>query len=139
MRNHIIILGGDGFCGWPTSLALSKAGYDITIIDNLSRRKIDIDLECDSLTPIKPISTRLEVWESNTGNTINFINLDVAQQYNKLLGIIKNIKPKAVVHFAEQRSAPFSMKSSYHKRYTVDNNTSATTHNIITQFIIYIA
>lgn len=130
MNEHIIVLGGDGFCGWPTSLGLSKVGYDITVIDNLSRRKIDIDLECDSLTPIKPISKRLEVWKSNTGSTINFFNLDVARQYNKLLTIIRNIKPIAIVHFAEQRSAPFSMKSSYYKRYTVDNNTNAT-NNIL--------
>jgi UDP-sulfoquinovose synthase len=126
MSEHIIILGGDGFCGWPTSLGLSKAGYDITIVDNLSRRKIDIELECESLTPITPISKRIETWKSITGKEIQFINLDVSQQYNKLYNLIKEIKPKAIVHFAEQRAAPYSMKSPFHKRYTVDNNTSAT-------------
>lgn len=126
MSEHIIILGGDGFCGWPTSLGLSKAGYDVTIVDNLSRRKIDIELECESLTPIRPISRRIEAWKSVTGKEIQFINLDVSEQYNKLYNLIKEVRPRAIVHFAEQRAAPYSMKSPFHKRYTVDNNTSAT-------------
>lgn len=130
MADHIIILGGDGFCGWPTSLGLSNDGYDVTIVDNLSRRKIDIELECESLTPIKHISTRLDVWRRVAGRNINFINLDVAKQYHKLCSLIKELKPKAIVHFAEQRAAPYSMKSSFHKRYTVENNISAT-HNTL--------
>lgn len=130
MAESIIVLGGDGFCGWPTSLGLSKAGYDITIVDNFSRRKIDVELECESLTPIRPMSTRLEAWRANTNRNIEFVNLDVSKQFHKLCNLIKEIKPKAIVHFAEQRAAPFSMKSSYHKRYTVDNNISST-HNVL--------
>ena len=126
----ILVLGGDGFCGWPTSLGLSQAGYDVVIVDNLSRRKIDIELECESLTPISPISKRLETWKQLTGKEIGYINLDVSEQYNKLLNLIKEEKPGAVIHFAEQRAAPYSMKSPFHKRYTVDNNISAT-HNLL--------
>lgn len=126
MNKKIIVLGGDGFCGWPTSLGLSAAGYDITIVDNLSRRKIDVELECESLTPIKPIGKRLTTWKSLAGSEIKYFNLDVSLQYNKLLNLIKQIKPLAIVHFAEQRSAPYSMKSSFHKRYTVNNNSNAT-------------
>jgi len=126
----VLVLGGDGFCGWPTSLGLSNSGYDITIVDNLSRRKIDIELECESLTPIQPISTRLRVWKEISGKEIRFINLDVARQYHKLYTLIKEFKPEAIVHFAEQRAAPYSMKSPYHKRYTVDNNINAT-HNVL--------
>ena len=51
-KKKVIVLGGDGFCGWPTSLYLSDQGHDVVIVDNLSRRKIDLDLGCDSLTPI---------------------------------------------------------------------------------------
>jgi UDP-sulfoquinovose synthase len=130
MAEHIVILGGDGFCGWPTTLGLSKAGYDITVVDNLSRRKIDVELECESLTPISPISRRIEAWKAITGKEIRFVNLDVSRQYNKLLALIKGLQPRAIVHFAEQRAAPYSMKSSYHKRYTVDNNLNAT-HNTL--------
>lgn len=126
VKEKIIILGGDGFCGWPTSLYLSKQGYDVTIVDNLSRRNIDNELEAYSLTPIQPIGTRLRVWKELTGHEIRFVHIDVAKNYHRLLTLLKEVKPRAVVHFAEQRAAPYSMKSSYHKRYTVDNNINAT-------------
>lgn len=122
----ILILGGDGFCGWPTSLHLSKKGHEITIVDNLSRRKIDVELEVDSLTPISFIGERLNTWKKITGNEIKFHNIDVAKNYKKLLTLINETKPKTIIHFAEQRAAPYSMKGSYGKRYTVNNNLNAT-------------
>ena len=64
---RVLVLGGDGFCGWPTSLYLSDRGHDVTIIDNLSRRKIDVELEVESLTPIRPIGERIRVWEEVSG------------------------------------------------------------------------
>jgi UDP-sulfoquinovose synthase len=64
---RIIVLGGDGFCGWPTSLYLSQAGYEVVIVDNLSRRKIDDELGCQSLTPIQPMAARLAAWQELTG------------------------------------------------------------------------
>ncbi len=129
-NNTILVLGGDGFCGWATSLYLSNHGYDVTIIDNLSRRNIDNELEAYSLTPIQPMNTRLKTWKEITGREIRFINIDVAQNYFRLLKILEEIKPKAVIHFAEQRAAPYSMKSTQHKRYTINNNINAT-HNIL--------
>jgi UDP-sulfoquinovose synthase len=134
MNKTIIVLGGDGFCGWPTSLGLSKAGYGVIIVDNLSRRKIDVELECESLTPIRPINTRLERWKEITGKTIEFVRVDVAEHYHRVLSLLRETKPLAVVHFAEQRAAPYSMKSSFHKRYTVDNNINAT-HNILAAIV----
>lgn len=128
MKGPIIVFGGDGFCGWPTSLHLSRHGYDVIIVDNLVRRKTDIELECNSLTPIRPMHNRLEAWKSVTGNTIGFEYIDIAQHYHRVLSLLKEVKPQAVVHFAEQRAAPYSMKSSYHKRYTVDNNITTATH-----------
>lgn len=125
----IIVFGGDGFCGWPTALYLSSLGHDITIVDNLSRRKIDIQLEVESLTPIQPMSIRLNTWKEITGKEIKFLNIDIALQYDRLLELINFVKPDAVIHFAEQRSAPYSMKSPDEKIYTVDNNIR-TTHNI---------
>src|SRR3954471_5243930 len=121
-----LVLGGDGFCGWPTSLHLSAPGYEVAIVDNLSRRKIDIELECESLTPISPMGKRLGVWEDLTDNRIDFHNINVAENYRQLLDLLIEWQPDAVIHFAEQRAAPYSMKSSYHKRYTVDNNLNAT-------------
>ena len=122
----VIVLGGDGFCGWPTALHLSNAGHEVAIVDNLSRRNIDNELEIGSLTPISSMSNRLATWKEVTGKTIDFHNLDIAQEYDKLLHLICDYAPDVVVHFAEQRAAPYSMKSPKHKRYTVDNNLNGT-------------
>ena len=122
----VIVLGGDGFCGWPTALHLSRNGHDVVIVDNMSRRKIDIELEVDSLTPIRPIGERLRVWKELTGKHIPFYNFTLGEHYDRLLNLIEDEEPDAIVHFAEQRAAPYSMKSSSHKRYTVNNNLNAT-------------
>lgn len=122
----IAILGGDGFCGWPASLHLSDAGHEITIVDNLSRRAIDKELGAESLTPIRSTEERIEAWKEVSGKEIAFKNFNVAEDYDELLDFLKTWQPEAVVHFAEQRAAPYSMKNSRNKRYTVDNNTNAT-------------
>lgn len=122
----VLILGGDGFCGWPTVLHLSNLGYECRIVDNLSRRNIDNELEVSSLTPIQPMGARLAAWKELSGKDIIFHNFNVAEQYHRLLTLLEEYQPDAVVHFAEQRAAPYSMKSSWHKRYTVNNNLNAT-------------
>lgn len=130
----ILVLGGDGFCGWPTALHLSKQGHDVSIIDNLSRRNIDNELEAGSLTPIQPMGMRLRVWKDVSGREIEFEVFDVAENYHRLLTKIETLKPEAIVHFAEQRAAPYSMKSSWHKRYTVNNNLNAT-NNVLAAIV----
>ncbi|WP_164661615.1 NAD-dependent epimerase/dehydratase family protein [Tropicibacter sp. Alg240-R139] len=122
----VLILGGDGFCGWPTALHLSNNGHDVIVVDNLSRREIDIELEVESLTPIRPLGERLATWKELTGKTIKHERFTVGEHYHRLLALLKKEEPDAIVHFAEQRAAPYSMKSSYHKRYTVSNNLNAT-------------
>jgi UDP-sulfoquinovose synthase len=126
----VMVLGGDGFCGWPTSLYLSNLGHEVTIVDNLSRRKIDVELEVDSLTPISPISTRLAVWREVTGRRIRYDNLTLGQDYQEFVELLRDVEPDAIVHFAEQRAAPYSMKSAREKRYTVRNNLNAT-HDVL--------
>ena len=126
----VLVIGGDGFCGWPTALHLSDIGNDVVVIDNLSRREIDLELEVDSLTPIRPMGERIRVWKEHTGKDISFVNLDVALEYQRLLDLIKDEQPDAVVHFGEQRAAPYSMRSPAAKRYTVDNNVRGT-HNLL--------
>jgi len=81
----VIVLGGDGFVGWPTSLYLSSKGHEVIIVDNLSRRNIDNELECESLTPIQPIGVRIQAWKEKTGNAIRFVLLDVAKDYERLV------------------------------------------------------
>lgn len=122
----VIVLGGDGFCGWPTALHLSKLGHEVAIVDNMSRRHIDIELEVDSLTPIRPLGERIAAWKQITGHDIASHTFTVGVHYHRLLTLIGEFEADAVIHFAEQRAAPYSMKSSSHKRYTVNNNLNAT-------------
>jgi UDP-sulfoquinovose synthase len=124
----VLILGGDGFCGWPTALHLSARGWDVVIVDNLSRRNIDNELEVQSLTPIRTMGERIAAWKELTGRTIGFVNMTVGKEFDRLVALIAAEKPDSVVHFAEQRAAPYSMKSARHKLYTVDNNINATHH-----------
>ena len=130
MNKKIMVFGGDGFCGWPTSLHLSNEGYDVCIVDNLSRRNIDNELFCDSLTPIKNINTRIDAWKELTGKQIDFHNISIDKEYDRVISLIKKYKPSTIVHFAEQRAAPYSMKSFGHRRYTVNNNLNVT-HNVL--------
>lgn len=126
----IAILGGDGFCGWPASLFLSDQGHEVAIVDNLSRRAIDAELGAESLTPIASIEERLAAWKKVSGKDISFANIDIAQDYAGFVKFLRSFTPDAVVHFAEQRAAPYSMKNPTTKRYTVDNNINAT-HNLL--------
>jgi UDP-sulfoquinovose synthase len=130
----VIVLGGDGFCGWPCAVNLAEQNHDVIIVDNLSRRKIDIDLEVESLTPISSISERLSAWEEIGGKPMRFLNMDISKQYQKLLNLLIEEKPDSIIHFAEQRAAPYSMKSSFTKRYTVDNNVNGT-HNLLAAIV----
>lgn len=130
IKKKIVVIGGDGFCGWPTALHLSKLGHQITIVDNLSRRWIDKKMGADSLTPIASVEDRLAAWKEHTGLTIDFESIDVARESDRLTALLGSIKPDTVIHFGEQRAAPYSMKGIEEKRYTVDNNISAT-HNLL--------
>ena len=130
----VFVLGGDGFCGWPCAVNLADQGHDVLIVDNLSRRKIDVDLAVDSLTPIATMPDRLRAWEQVGGKPMRFVAMDIAHEYQRLLDLLLEERPDAVVHFAEQRAAPYSMKSSATKRYTVDNNVNGT-HNLLAAIV----
>ena len=123
---RVLILGGDGFCGWPTALHLSARGHEVEIVDNGSRRRIDAELGAGSLTPIAELETRIAAWREVSGRTIRAHAITVGKDYEALVGLLDTFRPDAVVHFAEQRAAPYSMKSARHKRYTIDNNLNAT-------------
>lgn len=130
----IAVLGGDGFVGWPTSLHLSAAGHEVHILDNLSRRWIDTELGVQSLTPMDSIQERTRVWHVETGRRIHFHLIDLAKDYELLKGWLAKHRPDAIIHFAEQRAAPYSMKSDRHKNYTVNNNVNAT-HNLLNAMV----
>ena len=130
----IAVLGGDGFVGWPTALHLSARDHEVHILDNLSRRWIDTELGVQSLTPMDSIQERTRIWHAETGRRIRFHLIDLARDYELLKGWLADNRPDAVIHFAEQRAAPYSMKSDRHKNYTVNNNVNAT-HNLLNAMV----
>ncbi|WP_249689648.1 NAD-dependent epimerase/dehydratase family protein [Stappia sp. WLB 29] len=134
VTQSVLVMGGDGFCGWPTALHLSALGNEVAILDNLSRRRIDAELGIESLTPIASIGERLAVWKRVSGKTINLHPIDIAHDYDALKNVLEEVRPDAIVHFAEQRAAPYSMRSPAAKRYTVDNNINGT-HNILAAIV----
>ncbi|HUC05214.1 MAG TPA: NAD-dependent epimerase/dehydratase family protein [Acidimicrobiales bacterium] len=118
---RILVLGGDGYLGWPTALHLSARGHDVTVVDNLVRREYDQEMGVDSLVPIASIEDRVAKWKELTGRDVGVRvgNLtDAAFTY----GVIGDLQPEAVVHFGEQRSAPYSMIDREHAVYTQVNN-----------------
>ncbi|MDB5055232.1 MAG: NAD-dependent epimerase/dehydratase family protein [Bacilli bacterium] len=121
----IIIAGGDGFCGWPTALYLSKKGHEITIVDSLIRRQWDDELHSNSLTPIATLEQRIARWKALTGRSIPFYRGDITN-YDFLSEVFLKTQPDAFVHFAEQRSAPYSMIDREHAVFTQTNNVVGT-------------
>lgn len=122
---RIIVAGGDGFCGWPTALYLSKQGHDVAILDNLARRKWDEELHSNSLAPIADLEERVRKWKELTGNTIHTYIGDL-NHYDYLREVFRQFEPEAFVHFAEQRSAPYSMIDREHAVFTQVNNVVGT-------------
>ncbi|GJX81438.1 UDP-sulfoquinovose synthase, chloroplastic [Tanacetum coccineum] len=122
---RVMVVGGDGYCGWATSLHLSKKGYDVAIVDNLVRRQFDDQLGLDSLTPIASIHDRIRRWRSLTEKDIDLYIGDVCD-FEFLSEAFTSFKPDAVVHFGEQRSAPFSMIDRSRAVFTQQNNVLGT-------------
>jgi UDP-sulfoquinovose synthase len=121
----IAVLGGDGYCGWATALYLSKKGHSISILDSYVRRQWDCDLGVQTLTPILSLSERVKAWEQLTGHSISIFEGDVGD-YEFLSSAIQEMEPDAVIHFAEQRSAPYSMIDREHAVFTQVNNVVGT-------------
>jgi UDP-sulfoquinovose synthase len=122
---RVAVLGGDGYCGWATALYLSGKGHSIAIADNFARRQWDHELGVQTLTPILPLSDRLRVWQELSGNNIELFVGDVTE-YDFLSSVITDFEPEAVVHFAEQRAAPYSMIDRKHAVFTQVNNVVGT-------------
>jgi len=122
---RIVVLGGDGYCGWATALYLSKQGHSVAIVDNFIRRQWDFELGVQTLTPIRPLAERLKLWRDLTGKQIDLFVGDV-MDYDFLASTLKASEPDAVVHFAEQRAAPYSMIDRKHAVFTQVNNVVGT-------------
>ena len=122
---RIAVLGGDGYCGWATALYLSRKGHTVAIVDNFLRRQWDHELGAQTLTPIRPLSDRLTVWRDLTGNIIDSFVGDVTD-YDFISSMMREFEPEALVHFAEQRSAPYSMIDRKHAVFTQVSNVVGT-------------
>jgi len=122
---RILVLGGDGYCGWATALYLSARNHSVGIVDNLVRREWDSELEVETLTPIRPLSERVAAWHKAAGRSVDVFIGDVTN-YDFLCSTLKAWQPDAVVHFAEQRSAPYSMIDLEHAVFTQVNNVVGT-------------
>jgi UDP-sulfoquinovose synthase len=121
----VFVVGGDGFCGWPTALQFALDDYIVVILDNLSRREIDRELGTQSIVPISDIGTRINIANQLVGEII-FENIDVANDFETLKNLFEKYQPDVIVHFGEQRAAPYSMINSSARRYTVNNNVLGT-------------
>ena len=121
----ICVLGGDGYCGWATALYLSRQGHTVSIVDSFVRRQWDFELGVQTLTPIRTLPERLRVWKQLTGLDIEVSSGDITD-YAFLAEVIERERPDAVVHFAEQRAAPYSMIDRQHAVFTQVNNVVGT-------------
>ncbi|MGF1488075.1 MAG: NAD-dependent epimerase/dehydratase family protein [Prochloraceae cyanobacterium] len=121
----VLVIGGDGYCGWATALHLSNRGYEVAILDNLIRRHWDAKLGVDTLTPIAPIQKRIDYWKGKSGKSIELFVGDITN-YDFLIKTLRQFEPEAIVHFGEQRSAPYSMIDREHAVMTQVNNVVGT-------------
>ena len=122
---RILVLGGDGYLGWPTALHLSRRGHDVGVVDNFCRRSYDYEMGVDSLVPIAQLQRRVRRWEEVSGLRIETFVGDLADhRFTETL--LERFSPEAIVHFAEQRSAPYSMIDRAHAVYTQVNNVVGT-------------
>ena len=121
----VLVIGGDGYCGWATALHLSNRGYEVGILDSLVRRLWDAQLGVDTLTPIASIQQRLQRWRDLTGKSIDLFIGDITN-YEFLSKTLQTFAPQAIVHFGEQRSAPYSMIDREHAVFTQVNNVVGT-------------
>ncbi|MFN5955431.1 MAG: NAD-dependent epimerase/dehydratase family protein [Dolichospermum sp.] len=121
----VLVIGGDGYCGWATALYLSNRGYEVGILDSLVRRHWDNELGVETLTPIAPIQQRLQRWQDLNSKSIDLFIGDITN-YEFLHKALHQFQPTAIVHFGEQRSAPFSMIDREHAVLTQVNNVVGT-------------
>jgi UDP-sulfoquinovose synthase len=122
---RILILGGDGYLGWPTAMRFSARGHEVSVVDNFSRRRWHHEQSTDSLTPIRPLAERIDAWREQSGHRITpFVgNIEDGEFLDR---VVAETVPEAVVHYGEQPSAPYSMASRRHAVETQYTNVIGT-------------
>ena len=122
---RILILGGDGYLGWPTAMYLSSKGHDVTVVDNFAKRQWELEEGIEPLSPIPPLHRRIRFWNEKTGKTIDLKVGDLCN-YRFTYQTLEDANPDAIVHYAEQPSAPYSMQGRATAVYTQSNNVVGT-------------
>ena len=122
---RIMVLGGDGYLGWPTALYLSSRGHQVSVLDSSVRRQYDEELGSGSLVPIESLRTRVKAWQRVSGERLRVFHGDLCDA-DFTYDAVRTFRPDAVVHFAEQRAAPYSMIDRKHAVYTQTNNVVGT-------------
>jgi UDP-sulfoquinovose synthase len=122
---NILLLGGDGYLGWPTGIDLAAQGHQVTLVDNMTRRRLCEELDCRPLFDVDDAGRRVKKWRALTGHSITFLEGDVID-YDFLANLIRTQEPEVIIHFAEQPSAPYSMKGYDEARFTISNNILST-------------
>lgn len=122
---RVLVLGADGYLGWPTCMYLSQRGHDVIGVDNYFRRNAAMELDCEALIPNPNLLRRAKIWMEITGKKIN-VYIGNVTDYNYLKSIFEKYKPEAVVHYAEQPSAPYSMMDYNKASFTLRNNLMST-------------
>ncbi|CAM2797435.1 NAD-dependent epimerase/dehydratase family protein [Saccharomonospora xinjiangensis] len=118
---RVLVLGGDGYLGWPTALHLSDCGHDVAVVDNYARRKYDEELGSQSLVPIEDLEVRVAAWKEVSGKEIPMFVGDLLDA-EFVYRVVREYEPDTIIHFAEQRAAPYSMIDREHAVYTQHNN-----------------
>jgi len=118
---RVLVLGGDGYLGWPTAMSLSAHGHEVAVVDNYLRRQMVNESGSDSLTPILNLSQRAAAWQQVSGRTIDVHVLDL-RDYDLVNRLVRDFRPDAVVHYGQIPSAPYSMQDRHHAVFTQLNN-----------------
>jgi UDP-sulfoquinovose synthase len=121
----VLILGGDGYLGWPTALAFSKKGHEVFVVDNYLRRNLSRDLDIEPLFPTPNLLERVRLWKEVSGNEIH-VRIGDCCDYGFLSEVFKDFRPEALIHYAEQPSAPYSMLNHEAASLTLTNNLQST-------------
>ncbi len=123
---RVMILGGDGYLGWPTAMYLSNKGHDVAVVDNMLKHYWEAEIGVEPLAQIRPLHVRVKRWKELTGKTIQTYVGDIAENHRFVYKFLDEFKPDALVHYAEQPSAPFSMIDRDKCVHTQRNNVMGT-------------
>jgi UDP-sulfoquinovose synthase len=118
---RVLVLGGDGYLGWPTAMSLSAHGHDVAVVDNYLRRQMVAEAGSDSLTPVLNLGQRAKAWHEVSGRTVAVHSFDL-RDYDLVNRLMRDFRPEAVIHYGQIPSAPYSMTDRRHAVFTQMNN-----------------